>query len=79
MLMSSKLQTPKTDKKVFFEISKSPYDEVWRDAVETTLDSRDEGVHVVKKRLEFIGIDAEALKREVIGAAGHVYNAYGRE
>ena len=77
--MITKPQTPKTDKKVFFEISKSPYDEVWRGAVETTLDSRDEGVHIVKKRVEFSDIDAEALKREVIGAAGHVYNAYGRE
>ena len=54
-------------------------DEVWRGAVEATFDGRDEGVHVVKKRLEFSGIDAEALKREVIRVAKHAYNAYSRE
>ena len=58
-------------------------DEVWRGAIEATFDGRDgrhsEGVHVVKKRLEFGDIDAEALKREVIRAARHAYNAYSKE
>lgn len=58
--------------------------EVWRGAIETTLDGRDgrhsEGVHVVKKRLEFSDIvDAEVLKREVIRVARHAYNAYSKE
>ena len=38
-----------------------------------------EGVHVVKKRLEFSNIDAEALKREVIRVAKAAYNAYSKE
>ena len=58
-------------------------DEVWRGAVEATFDGRDgwhsEGVHVVKKRLEFSDIDAEALKREVIRVAKAAYNAYSKE
>jgi len=58
-------------------------DEVWRGAVEATFDGRDgrhgEGVHVVKKRLEFGDIDAEALKREVIRVAKAAYNAYSKE
>ena len=57
-------------------------DEVWRGAIEATLDGRDgrhsEGVHVVKKRLEF-SVDAEALKREVIRVAKAAYNAYSKE
>jgi hypothetical protein len=58
-------------------------DEVWRGAVEATFDGRDgrysEGIHVVKKRLEFSDIDAEALKREVIRVAKAAYNAYSKE
>jgi hypothetical protein len=58
-------------------------DEVWRGAVEATFDGRDgwhsEGVHVVKKRLEFSDIDAEALKREVIRIAKAAYNAHSKE
>jgi hypothetical protein len=52
----------------------------WRGAVEATFEGRDgrsEGVHVVKKRIEFSGdVDIEALRREVIRVARHAYNAY---
>jgi hypothetical protein len=59
-------------------------DDVWRGAIEVTFDGRDgrftEGVHVVKKRVEFSDIDdAEALRREVIRVAKAAYNAYSKE
>jgi hypothetical protein len=57
-------------------------DDVWRGAVETKFDGRDgrhsESVHVVKKRVEFADIDAEALRREIIRVAKHAYNAYSK-
>jgi len=58
-------------------------DEIWRGSVEATFDGRDgrhsEGTHLVKKRIEFSDIDAEALKREIIRVAKHAYNAYSKE
>jgi hypothetical protein len=58
-------------------------DEVWRGAVEATFDGRDggnsHGVHVVKRRIEFTDIDAEALKREIVRVAKHAYNAHSRQ
>ena len=39
-----------------------------------------EGVHTVKKRLEFGGdIDVETLKREIVRIARHAYNAHSGE
>jgi hypothetical protein len=60
-------------------------DGVWRGSVEATFDGPDsrhsEGVHVVKKRVEFAEIidAAEALRREIIRVARHAYNAYSKE
>jgi len=56
---------------------------IWRGAVEATFEGRDgrhsEGTHVVKKRVEFSDVDAESLRREILRAARHAYNAYSRE